>query len=107
MKTVSRVRRWLGRMGVVMLALAVWPAAAAEKVAELSVPGMSCAACPITVKKALKQVDGVLDVEVDYPGKRATVRYEDTRIKPEALIQATTHVGYPSTLIEPSDGAGS
>ena len=35
------------------------PAWAATKTVTLSVPGMTCAACPITVKKALTKVDGV------------------------------------------------
>ncbi|EKH5750464.1 cation transporter, partial [Pseudomonas aeruginosa] len=34
------------------------PAWAATKTVTLSVPGMTCAACPITVKKALTKVDG-------------------------------------------------
>ncbi len=32
---------------------------------------MSCAVCPITVKKALTQLDGVQDVKTDLPGLRS------------------------------------
>ena len=35
------------------------PAWAATQTVTLSVPGMSCATCPITVKKALSKVEGV------------------------------------------------
>lgn len=42
------------------------PAWAATKTVALSVPGMTCAACPITVKKALTKVDGVQKAKVSY-----------------------------------------
>ena len=41
----------------VLFALFSLPALAAQKTVTLSVPGMTCSACPITVKAALKMVD--------------------------------------------------
>lgn len=41
------------------LAAAVAPVWAATQTVTLAVPGMTCAACPITVKKALSKVEGV------------------------------------------------
>jgi len=35
------------------------PVWAAPQTATLKVPGMTCATCPITVKKALQRVEGV------------------------------------------------
>lgn len=69
---------------------------AAEKTATLDVPGMTCAACPITVKTALKRVPGVQAVQVDFPKRQATVRYDDAKTNLAALEQATTDAGYPS-----------
>ena len=49
-------------LGFPMLTLALIvsvPVIAATKTVTLSVPGMNCAACPITVKKALGKVPGV------------------------------------------------
>ena len=40
------------------LAAAVAPVWAATQTVTLAVPGMTCAACPITVKKALSKVEG-------------------------------------------------
>ncbi|WP_049307444.1 cation transporter, partial [Pseudomonas aeruginosa] len=40
------------------------PAWAATQTVTLAVPGMTCAACPITVKKALTKVEGVTKAEV-------------------------------------------
>jgi mercuric ion binding protein len=74
------------------------PAAAAEKTVVLSVPGMNCAACPITVRKALQKVDGVRAVKATLEPPRATVTFDDAKTTPDALTKATTNAGYPSTL---------
>lgn len=42
-----------------LAALLSMPAWAAMQTVTLSVPDMTCAACPITVKAALNKVDGV------------------------------------------------
>jgi periplasmic mercuric ion binding protein len=74
------------------------PAAAAEKTVVLSVPGMNCAACPITVRKALQKVDGVRAVKATLEPPQATVTFDDAKTTPDALTKATTNAGYPSTL---------
>jgi len=74
------------------------PAWAATQTVTLSVPGMTCAACPITVKKALTKVDGVKKVEVSYEKLAAVVTFDDTRTTAEALTKATENAGYPSTV---------
>ena len=43
------------------------PAWAVTQTVTLSVPGMTCASCPITVKKALNKVEGVESIEVSFP----------------------------------------
>lgn len=48
------------------------PVLAAQKTVALSVPGMTCSACPIT--------------------------FDDAKTSVEELTQATTNAGYPSTL---------
>ena len=81
-----------------LFALAAPIAFAAPKTVTLSVPGMSCAFCPITVKKALTRVSGVTDVNVTYESKQAVVKFDDTKTTVESLRQATANAGYPSTL---------
>lgn len=66
--------------------------------ATLHVEKMDCAACPITVRKALERVPGVLKADVDYRRKTARVVFDPTRTKPEALTRATADAGYPSTV---------
>ena len=70
----------------------------ATKTVSLSVPGMTCAACPITVKKALNKVDGVVKTEVDLEKKEATVTYDDAKTSVTVLLDATKNAGYPSSL---------
>ncbi len=71
---------------------------AATRNVTLDVPGMTCAVCPITVKKALMKVSGVTDAKVNYESKAAIVEYDDTATNPEALMKATANAGYPSTV---------
>jgi mercuric ion binding protein len=71
---------------------------AATKTVTLSVPGMTCAACPITVKKALSKVDGVVKTEVSFEKKEATVTYDDAKTSVDALLDATKNAGYPSSV---------
>jgi mercuric ion binding protein len=54
--------------------------------------------CPITVKKALTKVDGVSRAEVSYEDKEAMVTFDDEKTSADALIEATTNAGFPSTI---------
>ena len=77
--------------------LASSEAFAGEKTVTLAVPGMYCAACPITVKASLDAVPGVAKVVVSLATKTATVTFDDGKTTVPALIRATTNAGYPST----------
>ncbi len=74
------------------------PAWAASQTITLSVSGMTCAACPITVKKALSKVEGVQAADVSYEKKEAMVTYDDAKTNVESLTKATEGAGYPSEL---------
>lgn len=76
------------------------PAWAATQTVTLSVPGMTCAACPITVKKALTRVDGVSRAEVSFESREATVTFDDAKASVRALMDATKNAGYPSTVVK-------
>ena len=77
------------------------PAWAATKTVTLSVPSMTCATCPITVKKALTKVEGVIDSKVTWEPKEAMVTFDNAKTKVRALTEATRNAGYPSTAITP------
>ncbi|ANC83701.1 MULTISPECIES: mercury resistance system periplasmic binding protein MerP [Pseudomonas] len=78
-----------------LVATPVW---AAIQTVTLSVPGMTCAACPITVKKALTKVDGVTKAEVNFENREAVVTFDDTKTNAPALTKATEDAGYPSSV---------
>src|SRR3546814_5196408 len=82
-----------------VLIAATMPVWAATQTVTLSVPGMTCAACPITVKNALSKVDGVSRVEVIFEKREAVVTFDDTRASVTKLTQATENAGYPSSVI--------
>lgn len=73
------------------------PAWAETQTVTLSVPGMTCATCPITVKLALSRVDGVESVAVDFAQKQATVVFDDATTTVHALTEATENAGFPSS----------
>ena len=64
----------------------------------LEVQNMTCPVCPITVKKSLEQVPGVMDANIDLDNKTATVTFDPDKATAAALIRATTEAGYPSTV---------
>lgn len=81
-----------------VLVAVVAPVWAATRTVTLSVPGMTCAACPITVKKALTKVEGVSKVDIAFEQREAAVTFDDARTSIRALIQATGNAGYPATV---------
>lgn len=83
------------------------PAWAAQKTVTLYVPGMTCPACPITVKKALSRVDGVKNIKVAFEKREATVTFDDSKASAQALIQATKNAGYPSSVVNARHGGTS
>ncbi len=64
----------------------------------LSVPGMNCDLCPLTVKKAISKVPGVTSVAASYEKRQAVVTFDDSKATVEALTKATANAGYPSTV---------
>lgn len=84
--------RWAG---VLLLGISAAQAAASQTVV-LDVQNMTCATCPITVRKALEKVAGVQTAVVDFEHKTATVSFDPDKANVAALSKATTNAGYPS-----------
>jgi copper chaperone CopZ len=64
----------------------------------ISVEGLSCIACEIPVRRALRKIDGVESVQVSAATKTATVDYELAKTNPEQLAAAINSSGYRATL---------
>lgn len=88
----------LSFIATLMLGLSAF--AAEKKVVTLDVKNMTCGMCAITVKKALKNVDGVLDAEVTLKPPKAVVTFDPGKTDVEALMKATGNAGYPSVVQE-------
>lgn len=76
------------------------PAWAATKTVTLSVPGITCAACPITVKHVLSKVAGVEKTDVRFEQREAVVTFDDGKTNIQALTKATSDAGYPSSVTD-------
>lgn len=90
------------RSFVALIAAVALPAHAGEPLrAVLDIPGMYCSLCPVTVKKALERVPGVLEAKADFSSRTAEVRYDPDKVSPERLAKAVSDAGYPSTPRKP------
>ena len=58
------------------------------------IENMSCALCPVTVKKAMEGVDGVQSVEIDFDATTATAMFDPAVTTIEAIAAASTNAGY-------------
>jgi mercuric ion binding protein len=83
---------------ICVLAAAAAPIWAATQTVTLSVPGMTCAGCPITVKKALSKVEGVSKTDVTFEKREAVVTFDDGKTTIQKLTKATEDAGYPSSV---------
>lgn len=83
---------------ILLAALPMAAIAAASQTVTLDVRNMTCAVCPITVKKSLQGVAGVSDVRIDFDRKTARVSFDPNKAKPADLTAATADAGYPSTV---------
>jgi Cu2+-exporting ATPase len=70
------------------------PAGRRVGMSALRLSGITCAACALPIEQALRQVDGVIDVSVNAAAQRAAVRWDATRTRPSALIDAVRRAGY-------------
>lgn len=61
-----------------------------------TVENMTCATCPITVRKAMSRVTGVQKVNINYEAKTVTATYDPTKADTATIAEASTAVGFPA-----------
>ncbi|MEE9159721.1 MAG: cation transporter [Gammaproteobacteria bacterium] len=71
---------------------------AQQETVTLTVEGMTCPVCPITVRTALERVPGVKNAEVDLDTQTATIVFDPVAVDVETLTAATTNAGFPSSV---------
>ena len=64
-----------------------------------TIENMTCAACPITVRKAMSRVDGVQSVEVNFKAKTVTTTYDAALTDTATIAEASTAIGFPAHAV--------
>jgi protein SCO1/2 len=74
---------------------------AGELSCTLTISGMSCDACALTIQSALRKLPGVATASVDYSNRLATVTYDPSRIVPAAMVRQVKALTYDARVGEP------
>ncbi|MGE3849086.1 MAG: heavy metal translocating P-type ATPase [Gammaproteobacteria bacterium] len=69
--------------------------------ADLTLAGMSCAACAWLLESRLARQPGVAGFEVNFATRRARVRWRDTETRLSRLLQAVATLGYDARPFTP------
>lgn len=88
---------WRLSPGALATALALAGHAGEPQRVVLDVPGMFCSLCPLTVKRALERVPGVIEAKAEFTARSAEVSYDPDKTSPEALAKAVTNAGFQAT----------
>lgn len=73
--------------------------ATAQKQTTFAIENMTCAMCPVTVKRAMEGVSGVSEVSIDFEAKTARATYDPHRTNAAAIAAASTNAGYPAHAV--------
>ncbi|MEJ7759357.1 MAG: heavy metal translocating P-type ATPase [Gemmatimonadaceae bacterium] len=60
----------------------------------LRVDGMDCASCAAPIERALSELNGVDDVQVDVVGGRVRVKYSESAVRRDDIAGAIRRIGY-------------
>lgn len=70
------------------------------KTVKFKITGITCAGCSNTIYKALKEVDGVIEHSVEYPGDIVIIEFDDTKTNIEALKKVIEKKGYKVEIVK-------
>ncbi len=72
------------------------------KEAWLILEEIRCAACMWLNERTLRNLDGIIDVQMDYTGQQTRVRWNPDKIKLSEILTAITNIGYNAHPFDPS-----
>lgn len=72
------------------------------KEAWLILDEIRCAACIWLNERTIRMLDGVLEVQMDYTGQQARVRWDPDKVKLSDILGAITNIGYYAHPFDPS-----
>src|SRR3990170_7428801 len=61
---------------------------------KLRISGMDCPSCAMNVENAVKKLDGVSDISVNFITRKAAIKYDSSRINTFQIIGAIENTGY-------------
>ena len=64
------------------------------KEVKLNIEGMHCTGCSTRLEKVLNNVDGVESVKVSLDEKIADIKYDETQVSENGLIEAVEEAGF-------------
>jgi len=64
------------------------------KECELKLEGMDCPSCAMNVENAVKKLDGISDISVNFITRKAAIKYDSSRINTSQIIGAIENAGY-------------
>lgn len=67
---------------------------------KFDIQGMTCSSCQAHVEKAVKQLAGIKNVNVNLLSNNMLVEFDDNKLKAEDIIQAVKNAGYGANLID-------
>ncbi|TVZ25115.1 copper chaperone CopZ [Gillisia sp. Hel_I_86] len=71
-----------------------------SKTVKFKITGITCAGCSNAIYNALKEVEGVLEHSVEYPGDIAVIEFDDSKTSIEALKLVIEKKGYKVELLK-------
>jgi Cu+-exporting ATPase len=69
----------------------------------LKLRGMACASCASRIERAIQDVPGVVECNVNFGAEQATVRYSPRKTKPDTIQKAVIDAGYDASPLQEMD----
>ena len=67
---------------------------------ELKIKGMDCPSCAMNVENAVRKLDGVAEISVDFITRKGVIKYDPSHIQTSEIINAIEASGYAVSLNE-------
>ncbi|MDE3154258.1 MAG: heavy-metal-associated domain-containing protein [Acidobacteriota bacterium] len=77
---------------------ATTPTAATVSHVTLKLSNLDCAACAVSIKSVLSEMNGVRRVTLNYDAGKADVDYDAARVQPQQMVAAIDRIGFKASL---------
>ena len=79
---------------------------AENKTACFNVEGMTCTTCSLTIKIAVKKIDGIAKVDASFGSKNAVVSFDSGKTNTKEIKKKIDSTGYKATEITCKESKG-